>query len=685
MSEFLTNFFSSQAFIPHGHCYLWKTGLVWLHLASDAFIALAYYSIPITLFYFVRKRHDLPFYWIFLLFAAFIIACGTTHIMSIWTLWHPTYWLSGSIKAITAIVSVLTAVELVPLVPKALALPSPSQLQQANQELQAQITERLRVENELQKYQVDLEELVAVRTNELTQEIAERELALKALQDSEERLKMATTAAGLGMWFWDLKIDEVVFTEQFLVLFGLEENKVMSYNSFLNYVHPDDRHCIDEAVSFAINNKNVNYYVEYRCIWPNGNVRWIAAKGQLFFDTNGEAVKMMGTVQDITERKQGEEALRQSEERYRYLAEAIPQLVWTTDANGMCDYVNQRLREYTGIIREEVSNLGWTQAIHPDDLERSYEIWMNAVNSGILYEDEYRFRRGLDGQYRWHLVRGLPLYNEQGFIIKWFGTCTDIHEQKQIESERARLLELERVARAKAEEVNRIKDEFLAVLSHELRTPLNPILGWTKILRKRNVTPAKTAEALETIERNATLQLRLIEDLLDISRVVRGQLSLNVAPVNLELVVKEALSAIKLSADAKLISVITNLSANVGEVEGDAVRLQQVVWNLLSNAVKFTPQKGRIEVLLEQVDGFALIKVSDSGKGIAADFLPYVFDRFSQADSSISRKFGGLGLGLAIARHLVELHGGTIKAQSPGEEQGAVFTIRLPLLRNGKS
>lgn len=196
MSQLWINLFSSGSFIPHGHCYLWQTKLVWLHLLSDALIAIAYYSIPATLFYFVRKRQDLPFYWIFLLFSAFIVACGTTHLMAIWTLWHPTYWLSGLVKATTATISLITAVALLPLVPQALALPSPAQLEQANQELQTQITERLRIEAELRQYQNHLEELVTVRTHEITktneqlqQEVAERQRILEILRQSEERYR----------------------------------------------------------------------------------------------------------------------------------------------------------------------------------------------------------------------------------------------------------------------------------------------------------------------------------------------------------------------------------------------------------------------------------------------------------------------------------------------------------------
>ncbi|WP_341528310.1 response regulator [Nostoc sp. UHCC 0302] len=229
-------------------------------------------------------------------------------------------------------------------------------------------------------------------------------------------------------------------------------------------------------------------------------------------------------------------------------------------------------------------------------------------------------------------------------------------------------------------DANRIKDEFLAVLSHEIRTPLNPILGWAKLLRSNKLDPQKTAFALETIERNAQLQTKLIEDLLDISRILQGKLSLNVCPVDLANSIRNALETVRLSAEAKAIQIRSELEPSVGQVFGDAGRLQQVVWNLLSNAIKFTPDGGQVEVYLQQVGSLAQILVRDTGKGISRDFLPYVFDTFRQADSSMTRKFGGLGLGLAIVRYLVEMHGGTVLAESLGEGKGATFIVKLPVI-----
>lgn len=237
----------------------------------------------------------------------------------------------------------------------------------------------------------------------------------------------------------------------------------------------------------------------------------------------------------------------------------------------------------------------------------------------------------------------------------------------------------EQIARAEAENANRLKDEFLATVSHELRTPLNAIIGWSHMLRGDGLDKAMAARAVETIARNAKSQAQLIEDILDVSRVITGKLRLNIGPVDASSVINAAIDSVQLAADSKNIRLEVTLDPSARHVSGDASRLQQVVWNLLSNAIKFTPHGGRVEVRLERVDAHVEIKVSDTGEGISSDFLPFIFDRFRQADGTSTRRHGGLGLGLAIVRHLVELHGGTVHASSPGEGSGSTFTIRLPL------
>lgn len=267
------------------------------------------------------------------------------------------------------------------------------------------------------------------------------------------------------------------------------------------------------------------------------------------------------------------------------------------------------------------------------------------------------------------------------------GTITmieDVTERVAREDQLVRLLAREKAARAEAEAANRAKDEFLATVSHELRTPLNSILGWVQILRSHKLDSQGLEHGLEAVERSARAQTSLIEDILDASRIITGKLHLDVRPVDLVAVVEEALDIVRPAAEAKAIKLQATLPPLGGLVSGDANRLQQLVWNLLSNAIKFTPREGQVEIRLERIGSEIEISVKDTGQGISADFLPFVFDRFRQANSTSSRQHGGLGLGLAIVRHLVEMHGGTVHADSDGEGRGATFTVRLPLIKIGK-
>ncbi|WP_339377177.1 PAS domain-containing sensor histidine kinase [Cyanothece sp. BG0011] len=254
----------------------------------------------------------------------------------------------------------------------------------------------------------------------------------------------------------------------------------------------------------------------------------------------------------------------------------------------------------------------------------------------------------------------------------------EIRLRQQLEEERAKLLVQEQKARAEAEKMNRLKDEFLSTISHELRTPLNAILGWSGILQSKNLDEAGLNRGLQIIERNAISQAHLIDDLLDVSRIITGKMRLQIRAMELLPVIKAAIDTLKPAADAKNIRLQSALDPAASPILGDSERLQQIVWNLLSNAVKFTPKQGEVTIVLQRINSHVEIVVADTGQGISAEFLPYVFERFRQANSSTSRSFGGLGLGLAIVRQLVELHGGTVQAESRGEGQGATFTVKLP-------
>ncbi|MBL8208219.1 MAG: PAS domain S-box protein [Blastocatellia bacterium] len=432
-----------------------------------------------------------------------------------------------------------------------------------------------------------------------------------------------------------------------------------------------------QTVQTAAQGKTANF--RGFCLTAKGTPKWWDVSVASILNAEGQPVRLVSTSRDITDRKAQEDALRINEIRFRTLTETIPQLVWTCRPDGQCSYLSNRWMEYTGTTLEQNLGLRWLQAVHPDDAAQTQEIWEQAVATSNTYQTEFRLRRA-DGVYRWHLARAVRVNDEAGRTVKWFGTCTDLEDHKRAEVERTELLEREQVLRSKAEEANRLKDEFVATVSHELRTPLNAILGWARMMRAGTLDEATTRKAVDVIERSAGNQARLIDDLLDMSRIITGKLRLDIKTLDPSTFIRAALETVLPTAKAKDITIQLDLDPNVNAIAGDANRLQQVVWNLLSNAIKFTPKGGHIKIRLWRDASQIVIAVSDNGQGIDPEFLPYVFDRFRQADATSIRKHGGLGLGLSIARHLVELHGGVITVESQGQNQGATFTIRLPIL-----
>ena len=377
--------------------------------------------------------------------------------------------------------------------------------------------------------------------------------------------------------------------------------------------------------------------------------------------------------------------LERRESDFRQLADTMPQIVWGAQPDGSLDYYNRRWFEYINLEPGSIENARWDQYIHEEDLPRAYESWTSALQSGEPYGIEFRVRGG-DGAYRWFLVRALPMRDAAGLITRWFGTCTDIHEKRALQAsmecmvqEREELLASERAARSMAEHASRMKDEFLATLSHEIRSPLNAIFGWTQILRDGTQDPETLAEGLAVIDRNVRAQAQLIEDLLDMSRIISGKLRLDVQQVSPSQCIEAAIETVTPAATARGIRIERVLDPLAGPIAGDPGRIQQIMWNLLSNAIKFTPRGGKVQVVLRRVNSHLEISVADDGEGMDPGFLPHVFDRFRQADAAMNRKHGGLGLGLAIVKQLVELHGGSIFARSPGVGLGSTFIVQLPL------
>jgi PAS domain S-box-containing protein len=382
--------------------------------------------------------------------------------------------------------------------------------------------------------------------------------------------------------------------------------------------------------------------------------------------------------QDRLLRQQEIAALRRrSDERYRGLAESVPVIVWVVGPDGTIRYGNQAWSSYSGLPFESGGDVTDSRFVHEGDLARTRASWLAARGSGTHWEHEYRLRRH-DGEYRWHLGRALPEQDGKAGISGWIVTATDIDERKRTDDLRAQLLRQEHRAREEAEAANRAKDEFLATVSHELRAPLNAIIGWVQLLKEGTLDENRKEHALETIDRNAQIQRSLVEDILDVSRIIAGKVTLDTDTVSLGQIAEAAIEAARPAAAAKGIAIEPAPDCAHDVVVADPRRLQQAVGNLLANAIKFTPQGGNVRVRVSENELGVSVCVTDTGIGIRKDFLPHVFDRFRQADGSSTRVHGGLGLGLAIVRHIVELHGGSVGAASEGHGRGASLTLTLP-------
>ena len=498
----------------------------------------------------------------------------------------------------------------------------------------------------------------------LSLDITGRKRAEEALRESTEQYQATFERAGVGIGHTAPDGRWLRVNQKLCDITGYTREELLGL-TYRDITHPDNVERDAEAVRGMLSGERQSYATEKRYIRRDGSEVWVNLTVSPLRDSAGALRYFISVIEDVSERKRAEERLRESEAQLRTLADAVPQLAWMAHPDGHIFWYNRRWYEYTGTMPEQMEGWGWQSVHDPEVLPRVLKRWGASITTGEPFEMEFPLK-GADGRFRSFLTRVVPLKDGRGDVLRWFGTNTDVEELRR--------------ALRQAEESSRLKDEFLATVSHELRTPLTAVLGWAHLLRSGQLDEASAAQALETIERNARAQTQLIEDLLDVSRIITGKLRLDVRPVDPASLIESAVEALRPAAAAKDIRIQKVMDTGVVSVAGDPARLQQVVWNLVSNAIKFTPKGGRVQVRLERIDSHVEVVVSDTGAGIAPEFLPHVFDRFRQADQKTTRQHGGLGLGLAIVRHLVELHGGSVEAESPGEGQGATFVVKLPVV-----
>lgn len=512
----------------------------------------------------------------------------------------------------------------------------------------------------LQGRSAHLEAEIVRRTQELVRSNAQ-------LSHSEEQFKLAVMIAKLGTFEIDLRTDSVIVNEEARTIYGWPPNAQLTFSQVQTHFHPHDRGHVLQAVGQALDpaTGSDEFDVEQRIFRTDGTQRWIRVRARAFFEGENATrhpVTCVGTFLDITERKEHEDVLRESEARFRQLADTIPQLAWMAKPDGWIFWYNRRWHEFTGTTPEQMEGWGWQSVHDPKELPRIIANWTAALAAKAPWEDTFPLRRH-DGEFRVHLSRANPFLDSRGRVVLWFGTNTDITEL--VRAEEAAL------------SANRAKDHFIAVLSHELRTPLTPVLATIVDLKARGDLPPAITDAVELIRRNVELEARLIDDLLDVTRISKGKLRMDREVVSLAGVLRDAVRICESDILKKRVHVALDLQAENHHVEGDAPRLLQAFWNLLQNAVKFTPAGGEITVRTRGNSERLDVEIADTGIGIEPDVLPRIFEPFSQADDSISQRFGGLGLGLALSKALVEAHGGHLTATSRGRDQGSTFTVDL--------
>jgi len=503
----------------------------------------------------------------------------------------------------------------------------------------------------------------------------QRKRAEENLLQNQEALRLAHKVARGGTWQWNLITNDVEWSDEYYELLGLDpKQSTASFQEWSRRIHPEDLSAVLKEHDNAIAEKR-DIDIEFRIRRADGQWRWFHRTARCVNDRDGKAVQMIGITFDVTERKQADEVSR----RFAAIVQSSDDAIVGKDLNGIITAWNAGAERLFGYRAEEMIGKPVALLIPAERPDEEPGI-LAKLRRGEIIDHYETIRRAKDGRRIDVSLTVSPIRDGTGRIIGASKIARDITLQKRAEREREELLASEQAARAEAEIANRMKDEFLATLSHELRTPLNAIVGWAGMLRSGRLEADGMSHAIEIIDRNARVQTQLIDDILDVSRIVSGKVRLDLRPIKLREVIHAAVESIKPAADSKGVNLEVIVDRKAGPVSGDPDRIQQIVWNLLANAIKFTPAGGAVSLHVRNSETHVEIRVEDTGEGISSGFLPHVFERFRQADGSLTRQHKGLGLGLAIVRHLVELHGGSVSAKSEGRGKGATFKVALPLL-----
>lgn len=616
------------AMMAHGYCYLWRPSLVALHVGSDAVIGLSYLVISASLGYLLyRVREELPFTWVVTAFGLFIVAGGLTHLLAVWTVWWPDYWLSGWAKFVTAAVSVATAASLPPLIPRMVNL---------------------------------------IRTDRFRQDLLGRE---------EAGVRLALYGHQLG-WDEPASEEDRRWTEALTRLLSCDEAELdESLDTLFERVHEDDLDAVRTIIAEARATTG-GFETEFRIFAFDGSVRWLEARGRFWRRRAGVPMRLSGFLWDVTRRRENEERLRIVERTLQATANGV--LVCDArDADLPIVIANESFTEITGYAREEA--LGRNCRFLNE----------NARDQPALEEIRAAIREGTDcrvtllnrrrsGEWFWNDLTISPVLDEADAEITHFvGVLRDVSAQMSLAAERERLLARTMEDKASAEQANRAKDEFLALLSHELRTPLQASTTWLQLAEKEVDVSPQVARVLAALRRSVAALSRLVEDLLESSRIIADRLSMDPRPISLVEVVDSTVHALEALAREKGVLLRVEKPDTDIVVHGDPQRLNQALRALIDNAVKFSAEGKEVVVELRDDGGQAEISVADDGIGVDPSDLPHLFDRFVQADTSRSRRHGGLGLGLFLVRSIMRLHDGDVRAESAGRGHGSRFTLWL--------